>query len=180
MITKNIGFYNCVISERGLFHLNSYGTDEHISRIVTEYSKMLFRIAFTVLHNGADAEDAVQDVFIRLIDRQPVFRDSEHEKAWLIRVTVNTSRNIRKKNARSESEREIGVQIARSDAESLLSAVLELPEKYSTVLHLYYYEDLPIRDIASILRLPAATVGTRLARGRAVLKEKLKGDGYFD
>ena len=55
-----------------------------------------------------------------------------------------------------------------------------MPEKYSTVLHLYYYEELSIKEISSVLRLPSATVGTRLARGRAALKEMLKGDGYFD
>ncbi len=141
---------------------------------------MLYRIAFTVLHSGADAEDALQDVFLSLIRKQPDFRDSEHEKAWLIRVTVNTSRNIRKKLARSEPDAEIDIGVSEPEPEGLLQAVLELPEKYSTVIHLYYYEDMTIKEIASILRLPAATVGTRLARGRAVLKEKLKGDGYFD
>ncbi len=160
--------------------MDSSGTDEHISRIVRTYSQTLFKIAFTVLHSSADAEDAVQEVFIALLKKQPVFKSSEHEKAWLIRVTVNTARNLRKKLSRCESQAEMPDVAFEQEKDSLINAVLELPEKYSTVIHLFYYEDYSIKEISSILHLPAATVGTRLARGRAALKDKLTGDDKFE
>ena len=70
---------------------------DEITRIVNTYSDTLFRVAYTVLHSSADAEDTVQEVFIKLIERADKFNDPEHEKAWLIRVTVNMAKNKRKK-----------------------------------------------------------------------------------
>lgn len=160
--------------------MNSSGTDEYISHIVRTYSQTLYRIALTALHSSADAEDAVQEVFITLLKKQPEFKSTEHEKAWLIRVTVNTARNMRKRLSRCESHAELPEITTEQRCDSLISAVLELPTKYSTVIHLFYYEDYSIKEISSILQLPAATVGTRLTRGRALLKNKLTGDDTFD
>ena len=158
----------------------SSGTDEYITRIVREYSAALFRIAYSVLHNRADAEDMVQEAFIRLMTARPKFADSEHEKAWLIRVTINLSRNRLKANARFAGETVNQAEAPQDESHGdVLEAVLSLPEKYSTVIHLYYYEGCSIAQIASILKIPAATVGTRLSRGRAALRAKLEGD-YFD
>ncbi len=157
----------------------SSGADEYISEIVTEYSRTLFRAAYTVLHNTADSEDIVQDVFIKLLSKERKFNDKEHERAWLIRVTINMSRNLRKKLARSEASEDIPAISTKEEA-GIMEAVLALPEKYRTVIHLYYYEGYSIKEISKILHMPSATVGTRLARGRSVLKEKLTGDDYID
>ena len=153
------------------------GTEEYIEHIVTAYSSTLLRLAYTILHSAADAEDAVQEVFIRLMTKKPEFSGSEHEKAWLIRVTVNISRNMLKSAARHSAP--LDGDLASPEPESLgelLDAVMKLPERYGTVLHLYYYEGYSIKEISEILRLPAATVGTRLARGRTLLKISLEGE----
>ncbi|MBE6754720.1 MAG: RNA polymerase sigma factor [Ruminococcaceae bacterium] len=166
--------------------MSSFGTDEYIRQIVMEYSKTLYRIAFTTLRSIPDSEDIVQEVFLRLLKTRPQFASREHEKAWLIRVAVNLSRNRLRHSSRSELPLELCPEsvnelvqddFAERDG-SLLQAVLALPEKYRTIIHLYYYEDYTIGQIAQILAIPSATVGTRLARGRAMLRKMLEG-GYF-
>ena len=157
--------------------MSSSGTDEYISRIVEQYSKTLFRTAYTVLHSADDAEDIVQEVFIRLLRKSPGFNDAGHEKAWLLRVTINLARNRLKSATRSELSFDEFHQSSQQQTDiDLLDAVLALPEKYSTVIHLYYYEGYSIAEIARILHTPAATVGTRLYRGRSLLRDQLEGD----
>ena len=156
-----------------------FGTDETISRIVSAYSDMLLRLACTRLGSAADAEDAVQETFLRLLSCRPSFRDAEHEKAWLIRTTLHRASDIRRQADRAAlpiEEAALENEAAPQAESDLLSAVRALPEKYSAVIHLYYYEGYSIQEIAKLLRLPAATVGTRLSRGRDRLRQMLKED----
>ncbi len=155
-----------------------FGTDETISRIVSTYSGMLLRLASARLCSAADAEDAVQEAFLRLLTARPVFRDAEHEKAWLIRTTLQRAGDIRRKaEQRNVPLEEIAEPIApESPGGELRSAVRALPEMYGAVIHLHYYEGYSIKEIAKLLGLPAATVGTRLARGRERLRQMLKED----
>lgn len=152
------------------------GTDETICRLVAEYSPMLLRIACTRLDSAADAEDAVQEVFLKLLDSRPVFRDAGHEKAWLIRTTLHRASDIRRKAERKNIPLDELIQTAAPEDETtaLLSTVRALPEKYSAVIHLHYYEGYSIQEIAKLLGLPAGTVGVRLARGRDRLRQMLK------
>ena len=153
------------------------GTEEQISRLVAEYSPMLLRLACTRLRDAADAEDAVQEVFLRLLTIRPVFRDAEHEKAWLIRTTLHRAADLQKAAAKRNVPLEEAAQAAVPEPESALrDAVRALPEKYSAVIHLHYYEGYSIREIAKLLGVPAPTVGTRLARGRERLRQLLKED----
>lgn len=155
----------------------SFGTDESIRRVVEQYSPTLLRLAMTRLSSPADAEDAVQEVFLRLLTAKPRFRDGEHEKAWLIRATLQRAGDIRRAAARRDLPLEEAQQAAAAFDEGpsqLLSAVQALPEKYSAVIHLYYYEGYSIKEIAKLLGLPAPTVGTRLSRGRERLRQMLK------
>ena len=146
------------------------GTDEYIKRVVAQYSRLLLGVAFTRLKSTADAEDAVQEVFLRLITRAPRFRDEEHERAWLIRTTINLSCDVLKSAARRGVPLDESLALTQDENAQLLSAVQSLPEKYGTVLHLHCCEGYSIKEIAKILTLPAATVGTRLSRARAQLK----------
>ncbi len=161
--------------------MDSSGTNEAIERIVTEYSAMLLRLACTRLSSTADAEDAVQDVFLKLLSSRPVFRDAGHEKAWLIRATLHRASDIRRRAERQNLplddalETPIPAEMSPNDAE-LLAAVRSLPEKYGAVIHLHYYEGYAAKEIGKLLGLPAATVGTRLSRGREKLKQLLKED----
>ena len=156
----------------------SFGTDETISRVVGQYSGMLLRLAATRLPATADAEDAVQEVFLKLLDARPVFRDAEHEKAWLIRATLHRAADIRRKRGREAPlDALVDVQAPPPEPElELLDSIRALPQKYSAVLHLYYYEEYSIKEIAKLLGLPTATVGTRLSRGRERLRQVLKED----
>lgn len=159
--------------------LTSFGTDESVRRAVTAYSRMLLRLAMTRLPSPADAEDVVQEVFLKLLTARPQFRDAEHEKAWLIRATLHRACDM----ARSAERRNLPLEAAEAvpggelpEPSPILSAVRALPAKYSAVIHLYYYEGYSIKEISQLLRLPVPTVGTRLSRGRERLRELLKED----
>lgn len=157
--------------------MQSFGTDEEIERVVHTYSDTLQKIAYTYLHTVTDAQDVSQEVFLKLLVNTPRFRDKEHEKAWMIRTTINLCKDrLRRAERKNVSlEEALTVQTADADGE-LLVAVLALPEKYRTVLHLHYYEGYTVREIAQILRWPVGTVATRLSRGRQQLKQHLKGE----
>ena len=118
-----------------------FGTDETICRIVREYSPMLLRLACTRLDSTADAEDAVQEVFLQLLSAPVAFRDAGHEKAWLIRATLHRAGDIRRRaEKRNVPLEEAASSAAPAEDGDLLRAVQALPEKYSAVIHLHYYE----------------------------------------
>ena len=147
-----------------------------LRRQIGRYSGTLLRVAFAYVKNTADAEDIVQDVFLTLFANPPEFADEEHEKAWLIRCTINRSNNMMKSawlRKRAPLEEAFGI-LAQEDR-GLLSAVLALPENYRAAIHLHYYENYSIQEIAVILGRKPATVGTWLARGRERLRNTLEG-----
>ncbi len=152
--------------------------EENLSRVVSNYSKNMIRIAFTYVKNISDAEDIAQEVFLAFYTKRPKFVNGDHEKAWLIRVCVNKSKNLVK--ARWFKDRHPlleDLSYLPEEENEALSAVLELEEKYRIPIHLHYYEGYSIKEIAGILRVKPATVGTWLSRGRSLLKEKLGGFG---
>ena len=151
------------------------GAQDDAGRLVETYSSMLLRLACTRLENPADAEDVVQEVFLKLLTARPAFRDAEHEKAWLIRTTLHRAADLRKAAARRNVPLEEALLASAPEPENqLLAAVRALPEKYGAVIHLHYYEGYSLKEIGKLLGLPAATVGTRLARGRERLRQSLK------
>ena len=146
--------------------------------LIDEYQSHLYRIAFNICKNREDAEDIVQDTFLQYHILKKEFEDETHIRAWLMRVTINKSRNIvrtfwRKHRQSLESYME-ELNFPDSQSEELFEAVMKLPEKQRTVIHLFYYEDYSIKEIADILKLSESNVKTRLTRGRAMLKEHLK------
>ena len=136
---------------------------------------MLLRIAMTRLSSPADAEDVVQEVFLKLLTTRPHFRDLEHEKAWLIRTTLHLARAAERRNLPLETA-EVLPGGEMPEPSPILSAVQALPAKYSAVIHLYYYEGYSIKEISKLLQIPLPTVGTRLSRGRERLRQLLKED----
>ncbi len=159
----------------------SQTVNEAIERMVREYSGMLLRLACTRLSSTSDAEDAVQDVFLKLMSSPVSFRDAGHEKAWLIRATLHRAGDFRRRAERKNLPLDEALQIPAperlsSNGADILAAVRSLPEKYSAVIHLHYYEGYTAKEIGKLLGLPAATVGTRLSRGREKLKKILKED----
>lgn len=141
--------------------------------IYSTYADMLYRIAVSMLRSSDDAEDAVQNAFCRYLDKAPEFRDREHEKAWLIRVTVNQCKDLmRRRKLRTwlpiEALVDVGVRPKSTPA---LDAVSELPEKYKAVVILYHLEEMSIDEIASALSLSPSAVKMRLSRAREMMRE---------
>ena len=129
---------------------------------VRRYSDMVYRLAFARTGNTADAEDVYQEVFLRYLRSDPQFTSEEHRKAWLLRVTINCAKKLHAAPWRRRTEP--------------LSETLEAPspDKYRTVLHLYYYEDMTTEEIARLLDRSPATVRSQLMRGRDRLRVLLE------
>lgn len=144
---------------------------------VERYQNTVYRTALHSLGSSQDADDAVQEVFLRLFKEQGAFASEEHLRRWLLRVTVNYCRDVlkspwRKRRASLEEIPETPV-FDRSEQACLYREVMALPEKYRTVLYLFYYEELTVREIGELLGLKQSAVTTRLSRARERLKEKL-------
>ena len=139
-----------------------------------KYKDTVFRVALNYLGNKYDAEDALQEVMLKLFSHNKQFESEEHLKNWLIRVTINVCKNIlrtpwRRKNVNLDALNGAVVFMKEED-NSLFQMVMGMQEKYRTVLYLFYYEELSIKEISDILKLRVTTVTTRLARARNQLK----------
>lgn len=145
---------------------------------VAAYENMLYRAALSITGNRDDALDMVQETFIRWLTKRPEFESDEHEKAWLLRVVMNLSRNLMKSAAHRTSCELLDIYPAKDrEEECLIEDVMRLPEKIREVIYLYYYEEYDSREIAGILGENVSTVRTRMARGRNLLKKALKEGG---
>ncbi len=155
---------------------NSLELNEFIKDTVHRYSITVLKVAFSYLKNTADSEDIVQEVFFAFMKKQSGFESEEHLKAWLIRVTINKCKNYLKSGwFRSINPIPDNLTYMPKEDNELLSAVLSLDVKYRIPIHLYYYENYSINEIAAILKARPATIGTRLARGRKILKDMIGG-----
>ena len=153
-------------------------TGRAVRELYEEYSQTLYRIAFTYLKNRYDAEDALQETFLRLIRGRVTFADSQHEKAWLIRTVTNICKDMLKAKSRGQLDLDEQTQLAAPEPEvnSLMAAILALPDKYKAAVYLHYYEGYAVSEIADMLRQSPNTIKTWLFRARKALKETLGGD----
>lgn len=154
----------------------SVQAEQTAERLLKEYGNPVLRLAYSYLHNMQDAEDILQETLIRYLQSAPVFENSEHEKAWLLRVAVNLSKNRIDYNRLRETD-ELDEKLQQEEREDLAfvwEAVRELPEHYREVIHLYYYEGYSTKEIAKILQSRESTVRSNLKRGREKLKAFLK------
>ncbi len=150
---------------------------DEMQRVVEEYSSSLLRAAYSLLKNREDSEDAVQETFLRYMEKAPVFTSREHEKAWLLRVAVNISKNhLSSAWFRKRTDLKEDIPALEQEEQEVLESVLKLSAKYRTVIHLYYYEGYSLSEISQILRSPLSTVTTRLSRARKKLAILLKED----
>lgn len=144
---------------------------------VERYQDTVYRVALHVLASPQDADDAVQEVFLRLYTARKPFQGEEHLRRWLLRVTVNYCRDVLRSpwRKRRASLEEVPAQpvFQEPEQEALYQCVMALPEIYRIVLVLFYYEELSVREIGKLLELEPSTVTTRLSRARAKLKEQL-------
>jgi RNA polymerase sigma-70 factor (ECF subfamily) len=152
---------------------------EDYERVVNRYSDMVFRIALNECKNKTDAEDVLQNTFLKLLQSRKNFNSEEHQKRWLIRVAINECHTLFSSPWRKKMELVDEITDMTSfetpEESELFAAVQTLPAKYRNVLYLYYYEEYSIREISEILKIKESTLQTRLMRAREQLKTKLEG-----
>ena len=156
-------------------------TEQEFCEQYAKYKNTVYSVIFSYVQNAEDTADLLQEVFLKLYSTDTNFTDDEHRKAWLIRVSVNMCKNHLRaiKNRKNVVlEEDIPYYDQTSDNE-LLGVILELPEKYRIPIHLFYYEDYSIKDIATVLDLPESTVKIHLKRGREKLSKILKKEEWF-
>lgn len=159
----------------------SLRTDDCLENVISAYSNMVYRLAFSQTRNKSDADDIFQEVFFRYIRKKPQFKSEEHRKAWFIRVTVNCCRKMwasfwisKKLSLIIPSTESVIFEI--KEETNLHYELKKLPIKYRAVIHLFYYEDLSIEEISKALEQKPSTIRTQLTRARYKLKEILKED----
>ncbi|MCI8773929.1 MAG: sigma-70 family RNA polymerase sigma factor [Lachnospiraceae bacterium] len=157
---------------------------QSVQELAALYQNNLFAVAFNVCKNAQDAEDIVQDTFIQYYTTKKEFDSEQHIRAWLIRVAINKAKNVNqtfwKRNKLSLEDYMETLTFETPESENLFETVMCLPEKYRIVIHLFYYEDYSVREIADILKLGESNVKIRLSRGRALLRETLKEEWNDD
>ena len=150
--------------------------------LLEKYGNSILRTAYSYLHNMEDAEDILQDTLIQYLKSGSEYNDEEHEKAWLLRVAINLSKNKIKYNKVRETD-ELMEELVSEEKEELSfvwEAVKSLPEKYVEVIHLYYQEGNSTAEIAGLLNKKESTVRSDLKRARDKLKKILKEDDDFE
>jgi len=152
---------------------------DDMETIIECYGDMLYRMCILMLKNESDAEDVIQETFIKFYRKAPAFADAEHEKAWLLRVAANGCRDLLRYRARHPLAQEEGVQAPPDTSDSgILEALASLPEKFRLVLTLYYVEEYTVGDIAKIISRTPSAVKMRLQKGRKLL-EKIYREAYL-
>ncbi|HHY22867.1 MAG TPA: RNA polymerase sigma factor [Clostridiaceae bacterium] len=152
---------------------------EDFETFVTKHENRIYRTALAVTGNISDAEDMVQEAFLHAYEKAPEFESEEHEKAWLIRVTVNLC-NSRLRSPWYKRRWPLLESYPATEPEQheLLEQIMTLPSKYRTVIHLFYYEGYSIKDISGVTGQKESTVRCHLTRARQKLKSILKEDDY--
>ena len=154
-------------------------TKVYVSSLVDKYSDMVYRTAYHALCDTHYAEDVTQEVFLKLCHTLPDFESEEHEKAWLLRVTINMCKNYNKRvyaHPSVELSETIPINDEYRSDSTVLSAVKALPEKYRTAIYLYYFEGYQIKEIAEIMKSNQNTVSSLLMRARNKLGSMLGGE----
>jgi len=144
---------------------------------VKKYGDMVYKLAFSQVHNKSDADDIFQEVFLRYFKNPPKFESEEHQKAWLIRVTINCSKKHRSSAWNRKTTALNDNFIFSMPEENMLhEALRKLSPKYRAVIHLFYYEDCTVEQISHILKVKQSTVRTQLTRARAQIGKMMKGE----
>jgi len=151
-------------------------SDDLLSIAIEKYADMVRRICFLYLKDKAEVEDVFQEVFLQYFLHIDTFRDEQHQKAWLCRVTFNKCKDMNKSiwRRRTVSIENLEIPFENPDQGELVTAVLQLPLNYRQIIYLHYYEGLTIPEIAEIMQQNVNTVYTQLRRAKARLKQKVE------
>lgn len=173
---------NMVEKEEWEARMRQAETNGRAEMILTRFGDSILRYAYTYLHNMSDAEEVLQDTLVQFLKTAPEFESENHEKAWLLRVAANLSKNRIRYNKLRETD-ELNDELVAEECEDLSfvwEAVKSLPVKYREVIHLFYHEGYQTAQIAKVLGRNESTVRSDLRRGREKLKEVLKGEYDFE
>lgn len=155
-----------------------------LNQALAKYQSSIYRAAFYICKNRHDAEDITQDTFLAYLKADDVFESEAHVKAWLLRVSVNKAKNLATsfwhRNSQNIDDYLNTLTYEEPEESDLLRAVLKLPVKCRTIVHLYYYEDYSIKEIADLLGISENTVKSQMNRGRMLLKKMLKEEWEDD
>ncbi len=173
---------NMVEKEEWEARMRQAETNGRAEMILTRFGDSILRYAYTYLHDMSDAEEVLQDTLVQFLKTAPEFESENHEKAWLLRVAANLSKNRIRYNKLRETD-ELNDELVAEEREDLSfvwEAVKSLPVKYREVIHLFYHEGYQTAQIAKVLGRNESTVRSDLRRGREKLKEVLKGEYDFE
>lgn len=156
-------------------------SEEEIKELVNKYSSLIFRISYCILCNLDDAEDAVQETFLKYITKAPEFNSEEHRKAWLIKVSANISKNmlmfrLKRETLNIDDVKNVG--ISENDYETF-ELIMSLPAKHKIVMTLYYVEGYRSKEIAEIIGISEEAVRKRLQKGRELLKKEIEKENLL-
>lgn len=154
---------------------------ESIEDFIDRYANTIYRVLLQHMRNEADAQDVVQDTLIKIMKGHPCFDTIQKEKAWVLRVAINTCKD-RWKYDKLRRHDELFDQYPQEEQQewSILPYVMKLPQKYRDVIYLYYYEEYSVKEVAEILEKKEATILTWLRRARAKLKTMLEGSDWYE
>jgi len=163
----------------------TFVANESIETVIQRYKGTVYSVALSYVKNREDADDIFQEVFLIYFRTKPEFNDEEHRKAWLIRTTMNCSKRVvdstyRKRTVALDEMEEESFEFQSKEENAVYIALQQLPEKYRIVLHLFYFEDMSVEQISKALDIKPTTVKVQMMRGREMMKEKLKEEGYND
>lgn len=155
--------------------------DEDFARLVKQYEIELYRVAYVVVRNDADAQDAVCDAIVKAYEKKGRLKDCTKFKSWLIKIVINSARNLLRKDSHlvymddvtEEVEEQQSVESDNTNEKELWNLVLQLENEFRVVVVLYYYENFSTKQISQMLRIPEGTVKSRLSRARERLKSLL-------
>jgi RNA polymerase sigma-70 factor (ECF subfamily) len=155
----------------------SQGGNEQFVDLYQRHVDTVYRVCYAFMRNAADTEDAVQNVFIKLLTKPQKFKSAEHEKAWLIRVASNYCKDVLKSGWSKRTDLDSIAEPMVEDAEpdETLAVVMSLPQTQRVCVYLYYYEGYNAAEIAEIINRPHSTVRNYLSEARASLRKRLGG-----
>ena len=148
---------------------------DELEALVRAHEHSLYRVALALLGDPGESEDAVQDTFLKCLEKAPAFESSDHERAWLLRVTINGCKSRLRSPWRRRVPLSDALPAAAPEEREVLEAVYALPPKDRAAVHLFYYEGYKTAEIAAMTGEAEGTVRSRLSRARGKLREALKG-----
>jgi len=154
--------------------------NDRIAAVMHKYSDMVYRICFIYLGNRPEVDDVFQEVFLKLFQKNTSFTSEDHEKAWLIRVTINQCKDVLKGFWWKKIDLVENIELPEhnSDERDVLMLVLSLPQKYKDIIYLYYYQEYTVPQIGQLLKRSENTIYSQLHRARELMRQKLEGKGH--